>query len=125
MLLGISQLPKAFSIHIEGEEELLKKLDPSLYEPEFEDGLGTITRRLERGGRGLGSRVNQVRTEREGKLSRFVTTTLSDNPNPKSPSFNPRTTGRSWRDKQISIFKGMRNRVLKSISRKIQERWAR
>ncbi|MGE0057006.1 MAG: hypothetical protein AB7P33_09845 [Dehalococcoidia bacterium] len=104
----------AVEVQIKGLKELEAKLGGSvLYEDETEAGLDTIEKRMLRGGKGLGAKRNTVSSERL-VLSRRVQST--DN--------WPRVTGRSWRDKQVALFKAMSPRVARSIIKKINQRWA-
>lgn len=102
------------SVQVKGLRELEEKLGGSvLWEEETEAGLDTLSARFMRGGKGLGAQRNVVSSERM-LMSRRVHSTTEW----------PRITGRSWRDKQIAIFKQMGPRVIRSIIKKINARWA-
>lgn len=101
-------------VKVRGLAELEKKLGGSvLYEDETEAGLDTIHNRFLRGGKGRGAKANTLSSERL-VLSRRVTSTKNW----------PRTTGSSWRNFQIGVFKAMSPRVVRSIIKKINARFA-
>lgn len=83
-------------------------------QPELEDGLDTIGKRLERRGRGLGDRNNSLNRERFQMGQRITYST----------NRWPRSSGRKKLDKLTSIFKGMAPRVINKVAKRIQERWA-
>lgn len=99
-------------------------------EPYVDDALESITTEMERRqGRGIGARRNTIRTDRRSAMQHSVRTSLRGGDPAESigrhPRFNPRVSGRSWRDKQTSRFRGMAPRVVKKyIIEPLRARWA-
>lgn len=83
-------------------------------QPEIDAALETIGTRLERKGKGLGERRNEVHRNRHFSGQRISFQTLH----------NPRRTGRAKQDKMVQIFRGMAPRVVKSLMDKLAARWA-
>jgi hypothetical protein len=86
--------------------------------PFVENALASITReqkaRHDRA-KGLGVRNNVMNEQRSVALQRRLTSTRN----------SPRHSGRAWRDKQGSRFRGMAPRVIKKyILEPLRERWA-
>lgn len=116
------------TVQVRGLKELEKKLGGSvLYEDETEAGLDTIMKRMLRPGKGLAGRANTLTHERL-VLSRRVMSSTAEHylpGRPITPENNPRTSGRRWRDYQVNaVFKVMAPRVVRSIIKKINQRWA-
>ena len=102
------------SLDLKGLPGLQRKLKPSdLYEPAIQEVIEKVSKRMERGGKGLGAKRNTI-TREVRPLSATVTTTLS----------NPRQTGKAWENKQRAIAKAMAPRVLRSAQRKIIKAWS-
>lgn len=105
-------------VRIVGLEELKRKLGGTvLKEPELQQGMQTIAKRFERGGKGMGARNNTVTSSRydsAASLRYDVATTLR----------SPRRKGSAWVRKQTAIFRAMSPRVIRSVIKKIQARWA-
>lgn len=128
------------TIEVKGLKELEKKLGGSvLYEDAVEEGLDTFEKRMLRGGRAkaAGKRTNLVTSQR-AHLSRRINTTLRDETNirqmvpsfgrgagrRRNPDFNPRSSGRKWRDYQVlAVFKKLAPSVVRKIIKKINARW--
>lgn len=131
------------TVQAKGLKEVEAKLGGAITQTavaEVESGLDSIEKRMLRGGkaRSYGKRNNTVGSEKS-HLSRRVHTSLRDNANirevvpsfgsgagrRKNPEFNPRVTGRAWLDYQVrAVFKSMAPRVVNSIIKKINARWA-
>lgn len=102
------------TVRIVGLNEIVQKLKGSvLYEPEIEEALDTVEKRVLRQGKGLGAQRNPLASS-SAPLARTVTSTL----NP------PRTRGTAWTRKNESIFRAMAPNVIRKAVRRIEQRWA-
>lgn len=142
----------ALTVKVVGLEELQKKLQPSyLYEPEIEAALDTVAKRGQRGGRGLGAKLNPISVEKR-RLSRSVISPLArpsgstrtrgargtGTPRPRwmqRAGYNPRRKGTSWLRKNLGATwttgtaKGVLGataiNALKKAAQKILARWSK
>lgn len=79
--------------------------------------------------KGKGVRANTMLRTRENPLLHGVRTTLRDRGDegqstPGHPDFNPRASGRAWKDQQIKRFRGMAPRAVKKyIIQPLAAKW--
>lgn len=118
------------TVRIEGLAELQHKLDGDfLLQPEIEAALDTVAKRGQRGGSGLGARMNPIAVEAQD-LRRTLITPLAGRRLAGEP-FNPRTKGTAWLKKNIGAggygagtLGSVARNALKSAAKKIAARWA-
>lgn len=74
-----------------------------------QEAIEKIATRMERGGKGLGSKRNTISHRADGELQERVSSTR----------IWPRTKGTSWQSKNIGIAKAMAPRVLRKAAERI------
>ncbi len=84
-----------------------------ILQPEIDDARDTIVTRINRQGKGLGAQRNTLMSQTR-PLGATVTSTLKF----------PRTTGRSWGDKNVQIVTAMGPNVVRKMVSRIKARWA-
>ena len=102
------------NVRIVGLNELTAKCDfEVLAQPEMEIARDTILGRINRQGKGLGAKRNQLTPTVQG-LGATVETTLNF----------PRTKGTSWGKKNERVVAAMASNVMKKAVQRIEARWA-
>lgn len=117
------------NVRIVGLEALRKKLRGEfLVQPEVSSALDTISERPLRAKKSLlGVKRNTVTVRSIGPLQREVMSTsvrTTGSPNPGSPRFNPRVTGRAWSGKNLNYMRSMSGNVIRKAIQRIEARWS-
>lgn len=86
-----------------------RNISRSVRDAVYQEAVQKIATRMERGGKGLGSKRNTVTQAPDGDLQARVSSTR----------IYPRTKGTSWQRKNIAIAKAMSGRVLRKAAERI------
>ncbi len=102
------------TIKVRGLNELQQKLDMKfLVQPEMGPAVETFSKRIQRGGKGLGAKRNPI-----------AATLHPFGADLETPLSNPRNTGNEWTRKNRDIVYRMGPRVFGKMVKRIEERWA-
>lgn len=103
------------TVDIPGLGRVVGKLRSSdLTDPAMNEVLDKVGKRMQRKGKGLGSKRNTVTVETPGRLTRSVETTL----------ISPRTVGSAWDKYNRRAAQAMAPRVMRAAMRRIKKEWA-
>jgi hypothetical protein len=87
-----------------------KKITPIVEQAIIRESLHKFEERMNRGGKGVGSKRNTVTQKREELVLTAETTLI-----------RPRTRGTAWQKKNVGIVKAMAPRVLRATALRITE----
>lgn len=105
-------MPAAIDINVKVNGGIFTKdVDQVVRDAMAQEAIDKLSARMSRGGKGLGVQRNPIRLEVRGALETAAISSLNA----------PRTTGSSWRNKNVAIAKSLLPRVLKKAADRIVE----